>query len=220
MAIPLSDEDRASKAVKSIAARQAGSLRKGKMTPTVPQDDVQTPQFEDGFLAGEQSQSVHVKFAQGNKATTADQPASQPLFSAEEDNESISSDSTYTETGSPSRPSSPISKGLASRLSFWKKQSRNPEAASQTSASSRTSFSETPPLSSSSTLPSFQSLHIQDEPGPKSQADAVKLGNSLNEKTAPPAIAKKRSELEEKIVRETMREFSRGQMFFSYDFGQ
>ncbi|KAJ7172335.1 SacI homology domain-containing protein [Mycena filopes] len=100
---------------------------------------------------------------------------------------------------------SPVAKILANRLSFWSRLSK------------RTSISATPVTSTpSEELPPSQSL---DEIIEENQEPAVVLSNLIETLAPPPASSEEQhTELEDKIVKECIREFTKGGMYFAYTF--
>lgn len=107
---------------------------------------------------------------------------------------------------------SPVFKTLASRLSFW----------SQLSKRTNTSTS---PAEAEFLVPHPQSLVEEQQAIDKMIHDNKETPgeviDSILASTAPPPVTseEKHSEMEIKIVRECIREFSKGGMYFAYNFG-
>ncbi|CAK5264936.1 unnamed protein product [Mycena citricolor] len=99
--------------------------------------------------------------------------------------------------------SSPVVKTLASRLSFWSRLTKRTATA--------------PPTPDGATLPESGSLDEVIDLHREEPAAAI---HKLVEAVAPaPSTAEERhSELEDKIVKEVVREFSKGGMYFAYTF--
>ena len=97
---------------------------------------------------------------------------------------------------------SPLSSSLLSRLSFWKRR---------------------PAATRASDL-SFESASLQEASDAESfvgESPAAGQLQDLLEQAPPPATQEeKRSQVEAKVVKEVIREFSRGIFFFAYDFGE
>ncbi|KAG6832044.1 hypothetical protein H0H92_005466 [Tricholoma furcatifolium] len=131
-------------------------------------------------------------------------PSFQPEFTTEEPQlASAQSSSSDLSTSDASDAHSPVAKTLAARLSFWSRLSK------------RTSTSLDAPEQTA--LEERESLDKIIDDG-KAEPQAVL--DSILAATAPPPASteEKHSELEDKIVRECIREFSRGGMYFAYNF--
>ena len=116
-----------------------------------------------------------------------------------------SSNSSGRSTPTSSFQTSPVARALAARLSFW---SRLPKPVLTSPVSSHMK---------ELSVDTIDSLERRIEHG---EAPSEVL-ESIIASTAPPpsTIEEKYSELDEKIVRETTKEFVKGGMFFSYSFG-
>ncbi|KAJ7449948.1 SacI homology domain-containing protein [Mycena latifolia] len=134
-------------------------------------------------------------------------------FSLNSDEHGSSPASPYASSSDLSSPSdeqsiatSPVAKTLASRLSFWSRLSK------------RTSVPSTP------TTPNYPEVPVEpeslDEIIKSGQQEPAAVLNNLIETLAPaPASAEEQhTELEDKIVKECIREFTKGGMYFSYTF--
>ena len=147
----------------------------------------------------EKNASLHVKWA----------PQQPPSVSIPDgDNVSIQSGSpTSSGTSTPISaitPISPFAKVLAERLSFWK--TRRISNASSTKTADGTS-----------------EVAIDDlmEGMDQGVVEPGEVLDTIITSAAPPprTIEERHSELEEKVVKETIRQFTRGGMYFSYGFG-
>jgi hypothetical protein len=98
----------------------------------------------------------------------------------------------------------PITKVLATRLSFWNRLSKTSDA--KTSNVESVGDEEDRPL---------DSLIHEDMSEPQ------EVLSRIIETAAPPptSIREKYTELETKILRQTIKEFAKGEMYFAYDFG-
>lgn len=126
-----------------------------------------------------------------------------PSLSREElDVRSPSYNSSGCSTPTPAFPISIVAKALASRLSFW---NRSPEHLLNSPALE---------VHSSDMVDSLERRMANGEA-------ATDVLHSIISSAAPPpsTVEEKHSELEEKIVKETTKEFVKGGMFFSYRFG-
>jgi phosphatidylinositol 4-phosphatase len=119
---------------------------------------------------------------------------------------SASSNSSGHSTPTSSFPTSPVARALAARLSFW---SRLPKPSLNSPISAPGSREP-----SSDTMESLEQ-HIEYGEAPSEVLESILASNA-----PPPAtVEEKHSELDEKIVKETTKEFVKGGMFFSYSFG-
>jgi hypothetical protein len=128
-----------------------------------------------------------------------------------------SAQSTASDISTPSSDASaatsPVFKTLASRLSFWSRLSK------------RTPVSPTGMESEFPVVPEPMSLTEEEEvldnmmiEGKEEPAQVIE--NILASTAPPPATSEERhSELETKVVRECIREYTKGDMYFAYNFG-
>jgi hypothetical protein len=102
----------------------------------------------------------------------------------------------------------PVAKVLASRLSFWSKSLKKNSVNTPDVESPRVSVDE------EDARPLDALIH-EDMPEPQ------EVLNNIIETVAPsPAtMSQKYTELEAKILRQTVKEFAKGEMYFAYDFG-
>jgi len=216
-AIPL-DETRATATINMLA-----TLKHSSVTPVVSSpnhDDVvqleDVPANEEEVKEGEVkkeegvedsvSTSLHVTFL------TADKSRKEPSTSTLGDDADLlqppPADSSGQSTPTKGFSSGPMAKAIAAQLSFWNRISkRAPESTIAVSPELRSPSTET--------VDSFDGKMVNGD-GPA--ADVLK---SIIAKTAPAPMttAERHSELDEKIVRETIKEFIKGGMYFSYGFG-
>ena len=125
---------------------------------------------------------------------------------------SLSDESTHSSEHSVS--SSPVAKTLASRLSFWSRLSkRTPDP-----STSQTEDDSALNPESHSLLEEQVVNKIMDQ---ENDEPATMVNNILAATAPPPAsVEEKETELERKIVRECIKEFSKGGMYFAYNFGK
>ncbi|KAJ7632755.1 SacI homology domain-containing protein [Roridomyces roridus] len=125
-------------------------------------------------------------------------------FDNEETAHSAASSTSDLSSPSDEQPvaSSPVARTLASRLSFWSRISK------------RTSTMSPPPPESSEEPASLDKMIHQGQKEP-----AAVLSKIVETLAPAPATAEEQhSELEDKIVKEVVREFTRGGMYFAYTF--
>lgn len=124
---------------------------------------------------------------------------------------SLSDESSHSLSSEHSVSTSPIAKTLASRLSFWSRLSK------------RTSH---PSTSQNVTVPESLSLlqeqEVVDEIIERGNEEPARMVDSILAATAPPpaSVEEKQTELERKIIRECIKEFSKGGIYFAYTFGK
>ncbi len=143
--------------------------------------------------------SLHVKWA----------PQQPPSVSAPNgDNLSVQSVSpTSSGTSTPTSaaiPISPFAKVLAERLSFWKPK--------------RVSSAPSTKMTDGASEVAIDDLMDSMDQGAVEPSEVL---DTIITAAAPPpqTVEERHSELEEKVVKETIRQFTRGGMYFSYDFG-
>ncbi|KAJ6497000.1 SacI homology domain-containing protein [Mycena vitilis] len=206
-AIPLV-EQRARMAVNTLASQNAHMSRPSLFATSKTLDSLHD---RESSATSSQADDTPRSSPRVQFASTEDVKVITPLatsFSVNSDEQQPSSASSpYASSSDLSSPSddatSPVAKTLAARLSFWSRLSK------------RTSVPSTPAESTPPEEP--QSL---DEIIKEGQQEPAVVLNKLIETLAPaPASAEEQhSELEEKIVRECIREFTKGGMYFAYTF--
>lgn len=122
---------------------------------------------------------------------------------------SLSDESSHSLSSEHSVSTSPIAKTLASRLSFWSRLSKRTSHPS-------TSQNDTVPES----LSLLQEQEVVDEIIERGNEEPARMVDSILAATAPPpaSVEEKQTELERKIIRECIKEFSKGGMYFAYNF--
>jgi phosphatidylinositol 4-phosphatase len=104
-------------------------------------------------------------------------------------------------------PATSVAKAVASRLSFWNTMLKPLTPAPSNPASQ-------PPVTENTKEPIDLDTAIQEG----SEPSAV-LGEILGSGAEPATVQEKHNEMEDKIVRECVREFTKGGMYFAYNFG-
>lgn len=196
-AIPL-EENRATVAVNMLATLK-GSKVPLPAVAIIQDDDV--PVGEDISLnetpeKSEPSASPHVTFLKVKKGSSEDADLWPPSSA------NSSGVSTPTRSFSPS----PIAKVLADQLSFWTKLSKRTLQPAVASPGLRSPSTES--------LDSFDGRMANGE-GPKEVLKSIMAKTTL----APATPQEQHTELDDKIVKETIKEFIKGGMYFSYNFG-
>jgi hypothetical protein len=201
-AIPLSEE-RAGVAVNALLLRTARNLRPSLLPPVDddidPEDSLIQPQPEAPTRA--------VKFADGHETKVITPMAAQEGF-ADLENNTIYSPSSSSGRSSPSSEISqtgPVERTIANRLVFWNRLSKRAQTHD---------FSDSYPLEDTDSPLDAMIADSHQEP-------AKVLGDIVTTTApAPTTHEETHTQLEDKIVRETIREFSKGGMYFAYSFGQ
>ncbi|GLB34696.1 putative inositol phosphatase [Lyophyllum shimeji] len=125
-----------------------------------------------------------------------------------------SSSDLSTPSSEQSVTTSPVAKTLAERLSFWTRLSKR----TSIFPSKNEDAQEPAAIPVPSTL--TQERESLDKVIQEGKEEPAVVLNNLLAATAPPPVSmeEQHSELEEKIVRECVREFTRGGMYFAYNF--
>ena len=189
-------EDRARKALKALASRN----KSGPMRPAlIPKRNLKEPFSE--FVRPSVDLLKHdarIRFSSDLSNLEAGRLIVRPSSAQSSTSEiSTSSDNSI----------SPVSKTLAERLSFWNR--KRPAA----------SNGQHPPVAEPLTLTEEQEAFDRLTNGGREQPAEV-MENILASTAPPPATTEERhSQLETKVVRECIREFTKGGMYFAYKFG-
>ncbi|KIM48704.1 hypothetical protein M413DRAFT_21047 [Hebeloma cylindrosporum] len=127
-----------------------------------------------------------------------------------------SAQSTASDISTPSSeasaPTSPVFKTLASRLSFWSRLSK------RTPASPISMESEFPVVPEPMSLNEEEDV-LENMMSEGKEEPAQVIESILASTAPPPATSEERhSELETKVVRECIREYTKGDMYFAYNF--
>lgn len=199
-AIPLSEE-RATFAVNALLSRNTRNSRPSLLRPT--DDDVG---FE-GSLTRPETPARAVRFADGDEVKVMTPMAARESF-IDAQNDTISSPSSSSGRSSPNSEMSqtgPVERTIADRLAFWNRSTKKVQPHD---------FSDSYPVEDPGSPHGVVTAGSQKGP-------AEVLGDIIVA-TAPAPITREEthSQLEDKIVRETIREFSKGGMYFAYSFGQ
>lgn len=198
-AIPLSEE-RATGAVNALLARNPRT----SLLPST-NDDVSV----DDSSAQPQSSGRAVKFADGDEVKATTPSATQGSMLREVQNHPVhSASSSSSGRSSPSSEFSqtgPVERTIAGRLAFWNRFSKRGRP---------DDFSESYPVEDPDSSLDAIMVHGLQEP-------AEVLGDIIAATApAPTTQEETHNQLEDKIVRETIREFSKGGMYFAYNFGR
>ncbi|TFY55822.1 hypothetical protein EVG20_g9178 [Dentipellis fragilis] len=205
-------EDRARVAIRAIASKNAAQARMSLIAPIPP--DSERPSGE-GNPTGEDPKETddvdslrpRVKFASQEQVKIMT-PLTPDGFSIPPRPSSPSSTASGASTPSSdySVSTSPVETTVAKRLSFWTRLSQR----TPTSASNGEDVPDTP-VQKRQSLDAI--IHYgKEEPGEVLQEILT------NTAPTPTSIEERHRELEEKILRECIREFAKNEMYFAYNF--
>ena len=209
-AIPLDSEQRARTVLSALASRNASAARFSLVagpssevvepTQDISMEDVDSKSLEDL----DEITSPHVKFADEDQVKVMSPLNIQEFALPDGPPSPLSGASTPSSAYSVN--TSPIAKTLTERLSFWSRLSKRSSYAPVSAELRATPEEERESLD-----------HIIDG-GEQEPAEVL---NDILETTAPPptTLDEKHSELEEKILREVVKEYGKGEMYFAYNFG-
>lgn len=220
-AIPLV-EDRARAALISLAARANADARSSLLPPSRPEtpplteDGESSALFSAGSALSKEAASPHVKFATEPQVKVMTPQTAQEFEAQDEGSPpSPASSAASTPSSEYSLNTDHVVKTLTARLSFWSRMSKRPstqKSEPRTSQDSQASDSD----------PDIEQRRMSlDAVIKDGKAEPSQIIDSILETNAPPppTAEQKNSELEDKIVRECVREFTRGGMYFAYAFG-
>ncbi|PCH37867.1 hypothetical protein WOLCODRAFT_161110 [Wolfiporia cocos MD-104 SS10] len=217
-AIPLT-EDRARSALAVLMRRNSIDSRLSSQplsrpdTPSLTEDEEAEQAAPAESNAAEGPASPHVKFAEETQVKVMT-PQTAHGFENQEEGSPPSPSSSVTSTPSSEYSlNTDVVKTLTARLSFWSILAKRP-ATSSNEAVPR------PSEDSQSSAAAPQSRVSLDTTSSNAKEQPEQLIESLLSKTAssPPTTEEKHSELEDKVLRECIREFTRGGMYFAYAF--
>ncbi|KAG8903996.1 hypothetical protein FRB99_002408 [Tulasnella sp. 403] len=217
-AIPLVNETVAIAALKRIDAKIKPAVSSGKPRSLTLGDAV-SPSVEitttlPSPLPEASSSAGHVKFGPeplriatnpAASASATSLPTKSLMVPPDPVLDGFASGQT-TPTSSPaSRSNSPVSATILERLSFWKKKKQSDAQSTHTVDSS---------ISSNSILDDDDSDDASTDTPPQERV----LNGLLSQATPPDTTEEKHTQVQEKVVREIIREFSRGLFFYSHEF--
>ncbi|KAJ6547710.1 SacI homology domain-containing protein [Mycena capillaripes] len=215
-AIPLV-EQRARITVNTLASRNTHLSRPSLLVTSGTLDSLpsihdieQTPSSTSAQVVDAPRSSPRVQFSSTDDVKLVTPLATSFTLNSDEHSSPASPYASSSDLSSPSDEqsiaTSPVAKTLASRLSFWSRLSKRTSVPS-------TPVTPTPPEEP----PVQQSL---DDLISQGQQEPAAVLSDLIETLAPAPVSteEQHSELEDKIVRECIREFTKGGMYFAYTF--
>lgn len=215
-------EDRARTALHTLAARKA-ALTRPSLLPRTAADSVDMDGTDDeppvAVRASPRVQFLTpaVRFLQGTGAAgaSAGMGANQDIGRSIErppsadSVASVASDLSGSETSGG--PAAPVFKTLASRLSFWNRAPGKMRAAPGVGGPAHVPV----PMSLSEEQRMLERMVHEGTEPPGEVIESI-LASTAG---APATVEERHTELETKVVRETIREFTKGDMYFAYTFG-
>ncbi|EMD38456.1 hypothetical protein CERSUDRAFT_113620 [Gelatoporia subvermispora B] len=212
VAIPLLED--------SARAALVGLASRNPLAPQVPVqpaehsrksgDSIAEPSIPTALTSEQISSSPHVKFVEQPEVKTLSPLHAQDFAIPDEGIPSSPSSSTAsTPTSENSFSTDNVIKTLTARLSFWSKLPQKAPDPSDTQADP----SHINVLQSHADAGSIDAALMEGSQDPANLIDAI-----LTENASPPTEEQKNSALELKIVRECIKEFTRGGMYFAYSF--
>lgn len=192
------------------AARRVSLLPTDTAHDSAPEDVVAAAVINDTGANGTRSPRV-VKFADEHEVKLVS-PQPDQSFDIFEDDGPPSPSSMASSVQSNTDT---VVKTLAERLSFWTRLSKRDSTQGATIDHVLVEHPDIP--GQPPALPLDMDSIVKDESkGPEEVIESIVASAA----PAPQTIEEKHSELEEKIVRECIREFTRGGMYFAYSFGE
>ncbi len=213
-AIPL-QEDRATTAVKAISSRNA-ILARPSLLPRGSTVNPVTGVAEEE-LDGELVDSPAVSTPRVQFSPEPEVKLVTPIherFNGDELPRPASPQSIASGVSTPSSEHSlttaPVFKTVAERLSFWNRLSKRKSV-----STGDTPMDVPPPQTAAQEREALDKI-MQD-----TREEPAEVIKAIVDSTAPPPVTaeERHSELEDKVIRECIRQFSKGGMYFSYTFG-
>jgi hypothetical protein len=195
-AIPLSEE-RATVAVNALLLRNTRNSRRSLIAPV----DIGS----EDTLTQPEAPTRAVRFAGGDEVKVMSPAAAREDFTTPQ-NDAIHSPSSSSGRSSPNSEISqagPIERTIASRLAFWNRPTQKGQS---------NDFGDSYPVDEPESPLGTSTSGVRKGP-------AEVLGDIIVN-TTPMTREETHTQLEDKIVREIIREFSKGGMYFAYSFGQ
>ncbi|KAG8862018.1 hypothetical protein FRB96_002461 [Tulasnella sp. 330] len=203
-AIPLANEGQATRAVRAMAAQLRGTAVPVVLSGKPTSDDVVTPAVEATDRTPVIA-STHVKFAAtepaNDDASIKSYTSSSTTMVPPEPHVESPQHLTSGQNTPVTRSASPVSAAVLDKLSFWKRR-RNITTTHVDDVEGST----------------VDNVNTVEDDAEDSAEREEALDNLLSDAPAPVTAEDKRTQIEAKIVREVVREFSRGIFFYSYDF--
>ena len=205
-------EDRARTALKALSARNKSGLKRPSLIPSKKepsqaleptiQPSINLPKHD--LLSKKES---HIQFSPDPSNLEAGRLIVRPSSPSAQ---SISSELSSSSENSIAR--SPVFKTVAERLSFWSRLSKRPNTSSSIEQ-------QQPLIAEPLTLTEEQETFDRLTNGGREQPAEV-MKTILASTAPPPATTEERhSELETKVVRECIKQITKGGMYFAYTFG-
>jgi phosphatidylinositol 4-phosphatase len=207
-AIPLVEEH-ARMALKALVTRNAVAARSSLLAPitqVIPKS-LDHPPHVSVDPTNEGKSPSHVTFADEEQVKILS-PLADAEFEVPDRPVTPSSLASSTHSSDYSSNGAPIATTVSERLSFWNRPSKRPHE----------DYKATGTLGPVSAMGEREAL---DSMVHEAKEDPATILTSLLSKSAPPpaTMEDKHAELEEKILRECIKSFAKGEMYFAYNFG-
>jgi hypothetical protein len=199
-AVPLSGVQQAESVTNAVARRKATRAR-GSLVVSPSREQLSDPGFQPDEAR------PHVKFSDDHQVKVITPEAVDEFSLVDRSPSPVSVASSVASSVSSEVSRAPVANALAKRLSFWSTLSRKNSLKVSEDESHSDAEEEAPPL---------DALIHEGMPEPQQVLSEII-------KTAappPPTMKDKYSELEAKILRQTIKEYAKGEMYFAYDFGE
>lgn len=222
--IPLT-EVRARDALKALAVRNSTDPRMSLVATSAMAQPMSLDDVPGGSDAKEPG-APRVTFAEEEQVKIMT-PKAQQSFEHSDEESAPNTGASSPADSVVSTPSSEfsvmtgnIAKTLADRLSFWNKMSKRPtpSRAASVDQALKEGSDASPQSSRRGSLEDRTSIDAMMKNGDKEPAEVLERIIDA-QSAAPTTPEQKNSELEEKIIKEVVQQFSRGGMYFAYRFG-
>lgn len=199
VAIPLSGLQEATSIISTVARSNAALARLSLLVSPFQEQ----PRSDAG---PSEEAGMHVKFADGHEVKVMTPSTVDESSTLDRPPSPASVASSVASSVSSGFATAPVAKALVNRLSFWNSVSRK-NSIKASAVESPVAEEEAQPL---------DALIHEGMPEPQ------QVLSEIIETAAPPpaTIKEKYTELEAKILRQTVKEFTKGEMYFAYDFGR
>ncbi|EJD44199.1 hypothetical protein AURDEDRAFT_145215 [Auricularia subglabra TFB-10046 SS5] len=202
--------DRATAA--AVSAEPSEALPDDAVNAPASLDDVEEEAEDDA--EAQERRSAHVRFVSEVEARERESQRTQPPRPPSPIPSLTSSGASSTTVSGRSSPTSPVSSALAERMSFWNRvYKRGPLSAAAAEQIKQTLESNVPITDSLDKLLAAE-YEKAEQPAPAEVVDTLAAAAPA----APVTVDEQNGELETKIVRETVRLFAKGGMYFAYSF--
>ncbi|KZV92152.1 hypothetical protein EXIGLDRAFT_836634 [Exidia glandulosa HHB12029] len=213
-AIPL-DEERATTVLNAIrstnaAERASVAALSAELSEALPDDAIEVPEIDVEEAVAEDSEerkSTHVRFVSAVEVIREQRPQ----LSVQRPPSPVPSPSSSAASSGRNSPTSPVTSALAARLSFWDRvYKRGLPLSSAAAEQIKQNIENNVPVTDS--LDKLLQAQYENDKEPQEALATIAAA------TPTPSVDDQNRELENKVVRETVRLYSKGGMYFAYGF--